>query len=282
MKHYQYVLLIADASNHIGGKSTNWVTSTPQLFIHNVDLWKKYMNSDEEILCLFAQADVNLETEYILDIENNIIKVKSEHSYAGTEHVLKQFKVVTSLFSCDYIMYTTSGSFWVLPKLKHELIHNTPKTGVYKGRCFYHERAPFVSGSGIIMTKDVCQILINNSAFLNNEHYSHPENPAYNNDALFGYFLYQNGVTPISTNWWYDFDNNKLEYLYERIKETEGRNTIQYRIKNTADRLYYDTRIMNTLYNHYYVTPYTSSVDVPQGDSPKTIYIKRISWLRIK
>jgi hypothetical protein len=282
MKHYLAVIVVGDASNHIGTSYNKWVISTPQLFIHNVDLWKKYMNSDEEILCLFAQADENLDTDYILDLENNLLRVKSGHSYLGNEYLIKQFKIVDSMISYDYIISATSSSFWVFPKLKHELIHNTPKTGVYKGRCFYQLRVPYVSGSGIIMTKDVCQILINNSNYLNSEYHSHPEDFAYCNDAIFGYCLYQNGITPISTNWWYDFDNNKLEYLYERIKETEGRNTIQYRIKNTADRLYYDTRIMNTLYNHYYVTPYISSVDVPQGESPKIIYNKPISWLRIK
>jgi len=281
MKHYLAVMIITDISNHIN-KRTDFLVHTHRVFVEHINVWKKYMNGDEEILCLFAQGDITLDKDYEIDLENKIIIVKADDSYVGTDRLIKQLKALDSIFSYDYIIPTTSSSFWVLPKLKHELIHNTPKTGVYKGRCFYHERAPFVSGSGIIMTKDVCQILINNSAFLNNEHYSHPENPAYNNDALFGYFLYQNGINPISTNWWYDFDNNKLEYLYERIKETEGRNTIQYRIKNTADRLYYDTRIMNTLYNHYYVTPYTSSVDVPRGESPKTIYNKRISWLRIK
>jgi hypothetical protein len=281
MKHYLAVMIITDISNHIN-KRTDFLVHTHRVFVEHINVWKNYINSDEEILCLLGQGDITLDKDYEIDLENKIIIVKADDSYVGTDRLIKQLKALDSIFSYDYIIPTTSSSFWVLPKLKHELIHNTPKTGVYKGRCFYHERAPFISGSGIIMTKDVCQILINNSAFLNNEHYSHPENPAYNNDALFGYFLQQKGITPISTNWWYDFDNNKLEYLYERIKETEGRNTIQYRIKNTADRLYYDTRIMDTLYNHYYVTPYTSSVYVPQGESPKTIYNKRISWLRIK
>ena len=72
MKHYLAVIIVGDASNHIGTSYNKWVMSSPDVFIENVNLWKKYMNSDEEILCLFGQADENLDTDYILDLENKI------------------------------------------------------------------------------------------------------------------------------------------------------------------------------------------------------------------
>jgi len=264
MKHYLAVIIIGDVSNHVN-KRSNFLESTHRVFVEHIGVWKKYMNSDEDILCLLGQGDINLDKDYEIDLENKIIIVKSDDSYTGNDRVIKQLKTVDSTISYDYIISTTSSSFWVLSKLKHELIHNTPKTGVYKGRCLYHQRVPYVSGSGIIMSKDTCQLLVKNAEFLDQEYKLNIDNHEYDNDALFGHFLHSNGISPIATNWFYDFDNNSFEDLYERIKQTEENDVIQYRIKNRDDRMYYDTIIMNALYIHYYVKSYTSTIDIPQN-----------------
>ena len=163
--HYLCIILIADPTNHIGKSDITWHCD-PNVFIEHKKVWQKYMNNDKDILCLFVNSDKDLEVDYKLDMENNTITVKGTHSYDGIDVPIKSLKEVNNLFSYDYILSTTSSSFWVFSRLKYELIYNTPKTHVYKGRTAYHLPIPFISGSGIVMTKDVVSILIKSHEYL--------------------------------------------------------------------------------------------------------------------
>jgi hypothetical protein len=48
-----------------------------------------------------------------------------------------------------------------------------------------------------------------------------------------------------------DLDQNTLEGLEERIRESDARGIAQYRVKNCANRLYFDPIILNRLYDYY-------------------------------
>jgi len=243
--HYLCVILIADPTNQIGKSDIIWHCD-PNVFTEHKKVWQKYINNDKDILCLFYNSDKDLEVDYKLDMENNTITVKGIHSYEGIDVPIKSLKVANDLFSYDYILHTTSSSFWVLSRLKDELIYNTPKTQVYKGRCGgYNSPLLFVSGSGIIMTKDVISMLVESHKYL-------LLNTNTPNDVLISLFLNSNNIHPIDIKWWYDFDHNTTDDIYDNIKRTDSDNICHYRIRNNSNRLYYDTIIMNILYNYYY------------------------------
>jgi hypothetical protein len=237
------------------------------VFIEHKKVWQKYMNTDKDILCLFMNSNKDLEVDYKLDIENNTITVKGEHSYDGIDVLIKPYKAVNDLFSYDYILSTTSSSFWVLSKLKNELLYNTAKTQVYKGRGTFHLPIPFVSGSGIIMTKDVVCILIksyedllfNTNNILNDNLIgilqrtkSILNTDNIPNDVLIAILLHINSIQILDKKWWYDFYHDTTDHIHENIKSTDSNNICHYRIRNNSNRLYYDTIIMNKLYDYYY------------------------------
>ena len=264
--HYLCVILIADPTNQIGKPDIIWYHDA-NVFIEHKKVWQKYMNNDKDILCLFYNSDKDLEVDYKLDIENNTIIVKGKHSYDGIDVPIKVFKEINALFSYDYILHTTSSSFWVLSKLKKELMYNTPNDKVYKGRSFYHTPVPFVSGSGIVMSKDIVYILIKSHEYLELNTYNILsteskkileltkiviQHDPISNDVLIGLLLDFNNIQLSDKKWWYDFDHNTIDNIHNNLKITDSNNICHYRIRNDANRLYYDTIIMNKLYDYYY------------------------------
>ena len=264
--HYLCVILIADPTNQIGKPDIIW-RFNHEVFIEHKKVWQKYMNNDKDILCLFLNSDKDLDVDYKLDMTNNTITVKGLHSYDGLDIPIKVFKAINDLFLYDYILGTTSSSFWVLSKLKEELMYNTPKDKVYKGRSFYHTPVPFVSGSGIVMTKDVVCILIKSYEYLELNTYNILSTESQkileltkiaihhdpiSNDVLIGLLLDFNNIELLDIKWWYDFDHNTIDNIHNNLKITDSNNICHYRIRNDANRLYYDTIIMNKLYDYYY------------------------------
>jgi hypothetical protein len=248
-RHYLCIILVADCTNLIGTSGIEWHCD-PNVFVENKKVWQKYMHSDKDILVLFGNDDNTINSDFVIDIESQTLTVKEPHGYMFATAALKWFSYINKLFSYDYLVCTTSSSFFVLPKLKHELIHNTAKTRVYKGRPMYHEVVPYISGSGYVMSPDVVQMLADGGEYIRNDLNS---GRSCANDLAFGRFLYEkHNILMEPKEWWYDFDDNSVDNLEEKIKNTDMRNIVHYRIKNPANRLYFDTVIMNHLYNYYY------------------------------
>ena len=70
-------------------------------------------------------------------------------------------------------------------------------------------------------------------------------------DAKIGLFMLNCGISVLRQDWWMDLDQNTLEGLEERIRESDARGIVQYRVKNCANRLYFDPIILNRLYDYY-------------------------------
>ena len=249
-RHYLCVITVIDPTNLIGRPGIEWGQWDPNVFVENKKVWQKYMHMDEDILVLFTNDDNSLNTDFDIDMNNQTLTVKEKHSYVGADALLKTYKYVNKLFSYDYLVSATSSSFFVLPKLKDELMNNTGKTIIYKGRPLYHQPVPYISGSGIVMSRDVAQMLVDGTEYICKDINS---GRSVANDVAFGRFLYEkHNISADPKEWWYDFDDNSVDDLDEKIKNTEARNIMHYRIKNPANRLHYDTIIMNHLYRYYY------------------------------
>jgi hypothetical protein len=118
LPHYLCIILIDDPTNNIGNPDIEWQCN-PEVFVQHKKLWKKYMNTDRDILCLFRNTDKNLEEgEHILDISANTLTVQGYHKYGALVNPLNSIKAVNSYYTYDFLITTTSSSFLVLPKLK--------------------------------------------------------------------------------------------------------------------------------------------------------------------
>jgi hypothetical protein len=256
MKHYLGLLLILDSSPHINDKSIKWEMDT-NVIIMNKNIWSKYMhNEKEDILSLFIQLDPMLkDDEYILDLENSTLKVQGYHSITpgGIIMTLKSMKSLKNHFTFDYIVRATTSTFWVLPKLKNMLL-NLPRNNIFKGSLYF---GPFVSGSGMIFSKDVVDILIETMYQLIN--YSTEHN--MNDDVLLGHFMPSIGI-PLTDMKICNFDEKLLtsDELDTIIKESDSDEICCYRVKTGCyvakiryeNRLENDSVILNKLYNYFY------------------------------
>ena len=250
MKHYPCIILIEDNTNNIGDPNVEWFFD-PQVFVQHKEVWKKYVNSDEDILCLFMNIDNNLKKgEHILDIKNNTLTVQANHKYGNIDKPLKAFKALNSYYTYNYLLGTTSSSFWILPKLK-KLLVNLPKTKLYYGTAYlpdspFNIGQLFVSGSGILFSNDVVKLLIDNI-----DHLSNITNIP--NDVLIGRCLHMYNILPIESGIRCDFESSHhIHNLKNIIIDTDIHNVYYYRVKVHENRLYYDTLILHSLYNYYY------------------------------
>lgn len=250
MKHYLGILLILDSSPHINDKTINWHMDT-DVILMNKNIWSKYMhNEKEDILSLFIQLDPMLkDEEYILDLENRTLKVQGHHSIipGAIMLTLKPMNVLKKHFTFDYIIKVTTSTFWVLPKLKNMLL-NLPRNNIFKGSLYF---GPFVSGSGMIFSKDVVDILIESMYPLIN--YSTEHN--MNDDVLLGHFMPSIGI-PLTDMKICNFDEKILtsDELDTIIKQNDITDICCYRVKTGyKNRLQNDSIILNKLYTYFYI-----------------------------
>ena len=116
---------------------------------------------------------------------------------------------------------------------------------MYKGRSNYHLINPYVSGSGIIFTKDVVTTLVDNF-------FKYYYNVDMINDVLIGDILLKNKIYSQDMKCCIDLlynDNIDID-----IVNSDNKDIIHYRIKHESNyRLQYDTIVMNKLYDYYYL-----------------------------
>lgn len=249
-QHYQCIILIEDPTNNIGDPNVEWLFD-PQVFVQHKEVWKKYVNSDKDILCLFMNIDNNLKKgEHILDISNNTLTVQGLHKYGNIDKPLKSFKALDSYYTYDYLLGTTSSSFWVLPKLK-KLLLNLPKTKLYYGTAFlpdppFNIGQLFVSGSGILFSNDVIKLLIDNIDNLS-------DITNIPNDVLISRCLHMYNIVPTESGNRCDFESSHyINNIKNIIIDRDINNIYHYRVKVHENRLYYDPIILNSLYDYYY------------------------------
>ena len=119
-------------------------------------LWREYMNLDDEIDSYFIESkDVEKSC-----IEDDIIYIKAVESYEKifykTQEALKLFDLKTY----DYIFRTNLSSFIVFSKYK-QWLKTLSKENVYNGSICWYTRYIYASGCGFTITPDVAQMIIN-------------------------------------------------------------------------------------------------------------------------
>jgi len=129
------------------------------------DIWRKYMNNHPNITSFFIENDTSINKEIIVDKKNNTIFYKDEESYIPgiLNKTIKVIDYCIKNFDFDYIYRTNLSSVINFDKLYSYLQNNNNID--YAG----HDYAKFISGSGIILSKKTCQILIEDISLINNK-----------------------------------------------------------------------------------------------------------------
>lgn len=127
-------------------------------------LWRKYMNSHHNIKSYFIKLKSELETDILID--NDTIFVKGNESIVPgclikTIESIKYFLLNEEF---DYIFRTNMSSVVDLNKL-YNLLENYDKD--YSGVIGDCNNIKFASGAGILLSKYMCNFLINNRHSLN-------------------------------------------------------------------------------------------------------------------
>lgn len=86
----------------------------------------------------------------------------------------------------DYVFRTNSSSYVDKSKLK-SFLEDKPRTGYYAGACGNYDGFDYVSGSGIILSKDLVKLISDEKQKMKTK---------YIDDVMIGEFLKENGVFP--------------------------------------------------------------------------------------
>lgn len=153
-------------------------------------MWRSYMHSDpEHFESYFIKGDPELPTSYL--IENDTIWSKTEEGWtpqsAGiiNKTIMSMEAFRPRLHEFDFILRTNLSSFYAFPRLL-EALKKIPKTNCYYASSTDHTSL-MGSGSGIIFSRDVIKLMIDNKQ----EFIGKKESP---DDSLICHFLSGHGI----------------------------------------------------------------------------------------
>lgn len=131
----------------------------------------QYMN-------LFSNDIKHYFLEYHEDIENDIVEKENYLFFKGTDDIqssiykktISAMEYVTNKYDFDYIIRTNISSFWHITNLL-KFLENAPKerfAGGYATQTFFtgNKTIPFITGTGIIMSRDVGELVYKNPNIL--------------------------------------------------------------------------------------------------------------------
>lgn len=136
------------------------------------ELWRKYMNTHENIKSYFMKYDSTLESD--IEIINDTIFIKGHESYIPgcLDKTVKSIDFLLKNTEFDFVFRTNLSSVVNLNKL-YSLLNNNIKYGGFIGytnnakyQSQTNDKQQFVSGSGILISKDICNLIVINKQML--------------------------------------------------------------------------------------------------------------------
>ncbi len=147
-------------------------------------LWKSYMNTHPNIKSYFIKYNNNLTNDIVLDKDTIYIKGSESLVPGCLDKTIKTIQyILREQWNFQYIFRTNLSSVVNLNKLYSHIKQNSYN---YAGVNVEYYGCLYASGAGILMSKDICNLLINNSIQLN-----------YNiiDDVAIGYLLQDLNIT---------------------------------------------------------------------------------------
>lgn len=216
------------------------------VYVEFQNRWRTYVSSDpEHIEAYFLKGDPNLETE--TKIEGDVIWAKTLDGYHPdtcgiiTKTILAFETLLPRIKNeFDYVIRGNLSGFYVFPRL-FNFLDTLPKERCYAGSDFGLRDSP-ISGSGIILSPDLVELLVKNkSYFMNNI-----EAP---DDCLIGFCLGNHGVFP--TRYHPRLDIMSLAQWNGIKDQVLSSEYFQFRTK-TENRIPDDLLIHSELYEIFY------------------------------
>ena len=255
--YYKTIILILDSDNE-------------SIYSFNREIWKKYMNINPSILCLFIRYE-NITEKYILNKETNTLYIKGSESSNGFDIYLKTllaFKFINEKFYFDYVIRTNLSSFWIFDNLiKFIGERQTESIYGYKINTTINKydissgittatKYDFISGTGIIIPNKILPICLNQLVKSIDEL---KKNFITNYDDIEISNLYNNsGILMRDGRRFCKFicliEDNNIKLINDKINEKNNmtNSIVYYRVKSQNQRILYDKYILNNLLEKYY------------------------------
>ena len=207
------------------------------IYIECQKLWKKYMNTHPNIKSFFIKYKLGLTQDIILEGDTIYINGNDSLMPGCLIKTIKSIEFLLKTEEFDFIFRTNMSSVLDLNKLNILLENYTCDYSGIIG--YYHNNIKFVSGAGILLSKKICDYLINNKTSLN-----------YNlmDDVSIGFFLQNNNINinPLTRFECYNYENNINIINKELIT-----NYYHFRCKSDKDKnktLLMMEKIINIIY----------------------------------
>lgn len=162
-------------------------------------VWEAYMNSDpDHFEVYFMRANDDLPVPFEIKKNEIIVKTPDGFSPGIINKTLISLKALKPrMHEFDYVIRTNLSSFYVFPKLL-KFLETCPRSNCYKGVPLYpcelpseFLNIPFISGAGIIMSRDVAQLLAEESHQLEKYKSEIPD------DVFIGMFFQQKNIPAV-------------------------------------------------------------------------------------
>jgi len=199
-------------------------------------LWQTYMNTHPHVKSYFIKYNENLQHDIVLDNDTIFIKGRESYIPGCLDKTIKSIEYVLKNFEFDFIFRTNMSSVVDLNILYKLLNKDIECSGVI-GDCGGQK---FVSGAGILISKDTCKLLVDMKSSLN-----------YNvlDDVSIGQFLVKNNINikPLTR-----FDVLNYYNNVNLITKDSIHNFYHFRCKtdgNNNDTVFFMKHIIKLLYN---------------------------------
>lgn len=230
--------------------------------------WRRYMNRHPSIRSFFIVNDpskfekktnsLNENGDVRCVVEGNTMYFDVEESgvpgiYEKTVLALMMFQSFPQEWTLiDYVIRTNLSSFYRWDRLVSYLErHDIPRHGLMGGAINMTPEPCYVSGCGMIMSRDVAELLI--------QHYHDPIKFFFADDHVIGKICHDHGIgmtsmprLDLQVDDWRDEEDEFIRHLSQHRIDDEDTFHIRTRCGTDAFRMEYGIQMYRRLVNHFY------------------------------
>ena len=207
-------------------------SDTLPIYKLNKEVWRLYMNSFTNIDSYFIEYNQHIE-----GLENDTLYFKGKESFENIIHKTLNsidYFINRSMKKYDFVIRTNLSSvcdFHMLEKYLSELPIKEKIYGGHFGPYYnletFHFWFYFVGGSGIIMSRDICELLLEPTNRTLAENFKNMD------DIDIGFVMHSNNIQLTGIT---HYCINSIECLNSSISIINERKYLFYRVKNDGNR----------------------------------------------